>query len=569
MKKPLQATAFENKCGRFILFSVCIIIIVMFLGLHFFSPAPSASFQTGEIKDYNTGWYILSDYDQDAITLPNRVSVGNHTPVMLSRTLTDEFNEPTALRIHCSHQNLEVILNGKTIYSFTHSEKSNFHSLGSLWHLVQLPADSAGKALTLRFTAVHAPRSSRLYPISIGSRDALLMDLMQKNFPCLIYSLLIMVLGVFLVLFFLLFKHIFALKSSALLHLGTFAILVSLWLLGESNMLQFFFASPHIISCFTYLGISTFTIPLNLYFHEICSKKIGTVFFWLSAISFGSFLLAVILQITGLYDFYQYLPIQQACLSLNFLISDALLFYDALANKNKHVINVLPAFTTLFICGVLELVFFYFFPDFSTTSLFRVGILLFLILLTVRSMRSAYQLISRGQEATHYEELANTDVLTKGFNRTAYEEELKKYETGKKSLSGLCYILFDLNDLKYINDRFGHAAGDDALKKAFSCISRAFSDLGHCYRIGGDEFATLLPDVPTATLAMRLDDFQRYIVETRKDCSYYFDIACGMAVYGPEDGSLSAFLNRADQKMFLDKKQRKEQAPQSLRRPSR
>lgn len=52
-------------------------------------------------------------------------------------------------------------------------------------------------------------------------------------------------------------------------------------------------------------------------------------------------------------------------------------------------------------------------------------------------------------------------------------------------------ILFDLDDLKKINDTHGHAVGDEAIKKAFDILNEIFKDYGECYRIGGDEFACL------------------------------------------------------------------------------
>ncbi len=50
-------------------------------------------------------------------------------------------------------------------------------------------------------------------------------------------------------------------------------------------------------------------------------------------------------------------------------------------------------------------------------------------------------------------------------------------------------VLFDLDNLKVINDNFGHEKGDEALKLCYQCISQAFQNVKNCFRIGGDEFA--------------------------------------------------------------------------------
>lgn len=562
MKKAFDNSGSFFKHGHILLLLTGLLSAVLLIGLALFFPGPSVSFKSDDIFPFNTGWSLLSSYGEEAITLPNQIDSAPGQPVTISHSLSSDFQHARALRIRCSQQSIEVYLNGELLSSFGTEETPVFHSLGSYWQIIQLPPDSDGKLLTISLTSPYAIRNGRLNEIYAGGSDALLLDLFYTYLPRFAVSLLILLLGALLLVFYLVLRFLFSVKNSSLLYLGAFGVFASLWLLGESRMLQFFIDSPLVMNVGTFLGLSAFPIPLNMYFGECCGKRGSRIFHAAMLVQFFYFILSVILQLCGMYDFFQIMPVQQILLGLNLVLALAVLIYETAAKHNENAKRLLPSLGILSLCGLTELAMFYFFPTFETARLFRIGILGFLILLTIRSMQLAYQLISRGQEATYYERLANTDVLTRGFNRTAYEEALRAYESGKKPLAGLCYILFDLNDLKYINDRFGHAVGDDALKKAFSCIKRAFGDLGRCYRIGGDEFAVLMSGIPTATLAARLDDLQCYIVETRAQCNYYFDIACGMAVYGPEDGSLKALLNRADQKMFLDKKLRKEQAPQ-------
>ena len=52
-------------------------------------------------------------------------------------------------------------------------------------------------------------------------------------------------------------------------------------------------------------------------------------------------------------------------------------------------------------------------------------------------------------------------------------------------------IVFDLDNFKYINDTYGHQAGDQCLKVIAECLKKAYSRYGNCYRIGGDEFVFL------------------------------------------------------------------------------
>ena len=71
----------------------------------------------------------------------------------------------------------------------------------------------------------------------------------------------------------------------------------------------------------------------------------------------------------------------------------------------------------------------------------------------------------------------------------AYEDMVKYLDESDIKLRTTGVVLFDLDNLKVINDNFGHEKGDEALKLCYQCISQAFQNVKNCFRIGGDEFA--------------------------------------------------------------------------------
>ncbi|MBQ6503271.1 MAG: GGDEF domain-containing protein [Flexilinea sp.] len=88
---------------------------------------------------------------------------------------------------------------------------------------------------------------------------------------------------------------------------------------------------------------------------------------------------------------------------------------------------------------------------------------------------------------------ASIDALTGLQNRRAYEDEIIHLdEMPKEERENLNCIMIDLNELKLINDRHGHEAGDRAIKAFAKIIDKLFSPYGKVYRIGGDEFAAFL-----------------------------------------------------------------------------
>ena len=94
------------------------------------------------------------------------------------------------------------------------------------------------------------------------------------------------------------------------------------------------------------------------------------------------------------------------------------------------------------------------------------------------------------QKRNLYYEFAYKDGLTKLLNRRAYEEELEKLN--RSIPDDLICVSMDLTRLKYVNDTYGHAAGDELISEAGRLITESFGRYGKIFRTGGDEYYGLL-----------------------------------------------------------------------------
>jgi diguanylate cyclase (GGDEF)-like protein len=158
------------------------------------------------------------------------------------------------------------------------------------------------------------------------------------------------------------------------------------------------------------------------------------------------------------------------------------------------------------------------------------------------------------------------DQLTDVFNRFSFERRLASVvEEAQQNgaIFGLIYI--DLDDFKLVNDRYGHAAGDQYLRQASLRMKRQLRPTDTLARLGGDEFAVVVANVHS------LNDVEE--VSRRLDRCFHEpfaidgsmisgSVSMGAALY-PEDGSTKdSLLNAADAAMYVSKKIKKENCQQ-------
>ncbi len=159
------------------------------------------------------------------------------------------------------------------------------------------------------------------------------------------------------------------------------------------------------------------------------------------------------------------------------------------------------------------------------------------------------------------EHKANHDPMTDVASRGAFEEQVRKFLKNRYEYESCCIVLMDINDLKTVNDLWGHSAGDKLIIKFISVLKASLRGTDLLARLGGDEFAICFFSSQSAQFIERLSEIQRSLVDNPLVMQDGQKIACYFS-YGvafcPENGEgYDELIKKADELMYIMKKELK------------
>jgi diguanylate cyclase len=162
------------------------------------------------------------------------------------------------------------------------------------------------------------------------------------------------------------------------------------------------------------------------------------------------------------------------------------------------------------------------------------------------------------RRAEDFLKLAMLDPLTGLHNRRFCEERLAaEISRAQRHGESLTVLTLDLDNLKQINDRYGHAAGDLALKALAERLSKAIRGSDLAVRMSGDEFVVLLPDCHFGQVQRVLDRLAPLEFEAGA-AKLTFTVSAGWTDYQPHERP-EDLLQRADHALYAQKQARKTQ----------
>jgi len=144
------------------------------------------------------------------------------------------------------------------------------------------------------------------------------------------------------------------------------------------------------------------------------------------------------------------------------------------------------------------------------------------------------------------------------FNRRALQDIAEReFQRGRRAHSPMSFMIFDIDHFKSVNDRFGHAVGDAAIRHVTAQAAHALRGYDGLFRIGGEEFAAIIADAPFEQL-QQIGERLRALIESApmmvNGQPLTITVSVGMATCEASDLRWEDILRRADDALYCAKR---------------
>ena len=167
-----------------------------------------------------------------------------------------------------------------------------------------------------------------------------------------------------------------------------------------------------------------------------------------------------------------------------------------------------------------------------------------------------------GELITNLEYTSIRDGLTGLYNRRGFELHSAEASRTMRKDSTACAMVIDMDGLKRINDRFGHAEGDAAIKNLADIIRTVFKDKAIAGRTGGDEFYVFVPECTEDTAAIFKKQFYFLLSDINNNLDKPYELSASFGTFVHEITpayNVEELLRIADERMYAEKQQKRAQ----------
>lgn len=534
-----------------------IILVIMAVWLGNRPAYEQIAFGGDGVGELSGSVYVDCNGIRTKTVLPGEVDASAGDTVVITRKLGADSLTGDTIMYYARQADTRVYLDEELLWEDPEWDTPFPMLGGSYWRIVRVPSDYEGRTLRLELVPEIDKYAGELPAIYTGEKQALIYMVAGQGVVFLILGIVAIVLGVAILAIGIgLRKH--GTIAARMYYLGLFSVLTGVWGSLEARVTQLFTgniprATFVVFACFALLPVVIMAFILT--YESLRDKWYMKALFYLSV---ANFVIQQVLQIAGIAYYIRMVNVVHGLFILIMLglIAGFIGMQDQPEDKREYFIY--KALLILAVFGMTDIVWYCLFPTRRVGMFLRVGILFFIAYLGYDTICQIGNRQLQEAKNSFYKELAFTDIMTGLENRTAFEHRMEtirkqqEREKGSDHHTSWIIMMADMNCLKIINDEYGHDKGDEAIFRMASGLKTHFGDIGECFRIGGDEFCVLAPEVPLERFGQLCEELRAAMETEAAELSYPFSASLGYVQL--DDSGVDECLKKADAKMYEEKR---------------
>ncbi|MBR6154258.1 MAG: GGDEF domain-containing protein [Treponema sp.] len=509
-------------------------------------------------QGFNDSWYYLDDSGSkvEIESLPYEIP-DSPEEQSIYRDILSPLDQDFYLDFYSHHQELEISVDGQVMYSYYSGPRPSWlASYRSIHHFVKIPKGMSG---TIKYKVISQMSTHRgeFHEVVSGDRLSLSWMIIHDRFGKLCLGFVLILMGIFLIGMILTFTTREQIDK-ALLNLSLMCLAMGLWQIEESRITQLIIGNVAIHWAFEYLVQLAVLIAIYNFIRSITTEQYQLYTNVLFFLVMGSIMGQLLLQLLGI------VQLSASIIVTHILFFVCILFGAILVNRRLQFSS--KKMKIIFNCSVgFSLLVFFILLVASDTPEYTDSVLnLGLVFMFISLMFLVFQRTAERNESIKktdlYQKLAFMDLSTGVGSHSAWYSFTEDFKDEGKE-ERYCLVLFDMNNLKYMNDTFGHLQGDAMIKIFCECLQKSSKKKGSIYRIGGDEFIFICKNETEDWVKEMLHDFEESI-KNQKETNVAFSAAYGYAFFVPHNkNDFYEAQNKADSQMYRMKREMKIKNP--------
>lgn len=491
----------------------------------------------GEVRDYD---------------LPVTLKTGE--PFAMRFRVPAEDRQPAdVVAVQTNYMDFTVWFDGAPIYEYQVGDRTFIKSGGYLLHFIPLRDCLTDGTIEIRAT----PRPPHLYAqklnvLYVGSPAQITLDRLGNDLPVLMISLVIILFFIGMVLLYPRRRPAGRADYMMLFHMAFLGLIVTGYILLQTWTVNRLLRDHHLlVYVLEFTLLSVLPLPVLLILRQYTQGKLRRLLTWNVRLLCLNLLAQYVLSLSGIREMREMLPVTHALFGVCFIVVIVVL-YDMRQHRTPETSAVLLSVLPLLAISTAGMVVYMITGLLLTPLVLQIPFVVFLMAQAVAAMERYAQLRENAMKIQTYQQLASTDLMTGLDNRNAFNELSNEVADTHQAA---WVVMMDLNNLKRVNDIYGHRVGDELITAFAQRMQQEVQALSgsRMYRVGGDEF--LLYALEPQSFAM--DDWLAGVRNSFED-GWPEDLAVRPefsygAFYHAGLEPLGAAVRKADQRMYADK----------------